>query len=337
MALPFPRQRNVGPGLCVHPRRSRPCSQGGGRSADRRFLPAWWYSYLASDSDDTPRQARTRARAARMTSPSVVLRPSDNRTDPIALVASRPMARSTADGLPCPRGRRTRSRLRSPGPRPGHRAPRTPGKETLRVFGNRTVGCPLSRMPGTPAQLIPQLIAQTAFAVRLRCRDPRRRGACRPRPTMDGTFSVPGRRPRSWPAPRSTGESWCPGGRRVPRRPSARRACVPRSRGGRRPARRRASGSCPPPAPRRCARERRVLGRAGDSSPIGISVPTSFWASMTVTSAVSPRTKGRASSACTRPVRVHRQPGHLDALALEQLARTRGGWVLDRRGDDVPP
>ncbi len=33
---------------------------------------------------------------------------------------------------------------------------------------------------------------------------------------------------------------------------------------------------------------------------------------------------------------VHGESGHLDAMALQQLARPRGGGVLDRRGDDVP-
>ena len=76
-----------------------------------------------------------------------------------------------------------------------------------------------------------------------------------PSPTMPGTFSVPPRRPPSWWPPIRKGASACPCGRRARRRPWGRAACGRRGESRSIAAfRRGSSGSCRPPARRRCGR-----------------------------------------------------------------------------------
>ena len=87
--------------------------------------------------------------------------------------------------------------------------------------------------------------------------------AAAPKPAMPGTFSVPPRRPRSWPPPcwRRDRRGARAEGQRA-RRPAARRSCGRRRRGCRRPARGCRRRSCRPPGWRRRAASRRRRGPA---------------------------------------------------------------------------
>ena len=116
--------------------------------------------------------------------------------------------------------------------RPGSRAPSGRRSSRSACSAGAPSGCPFmtTRSPHPRLQLEPQPVAQARAR---RPSRPDRRRAPRPRrePTSSSTFSVPARRPHSWPAPCSNGSSLVAlADVERARRPSARRTCAPATR-----------------------------------------------------------------------------------------------------------
>src|SRR5580704_612292 len=149
------------------------------RGGDRRGLPARERTRCTSAGSRTVRQAEARLAAAISTSSALVVRPSDRRTAPS--VASR----ATVEARTCGHARKTWR-------------PEAPGNRTVSVLGSRALGSPSSTSPGIMRESCPSKStdksANRVCSWASLCAEMR---DAAPRATIDATFSVPGRRPRS--------------------------------------------------------------------------------------------------------------------------------------------
>src|SRR6266545_1719666 len=145
---------------------------------------------------------------AKSISASVVERPSPNRTDATVPCDVAPIAWRTWEGAWLPElHAEPVETARSPSAI-SRASPSMPSKLTCRLCGRRWSGEPLTRTADTRAHRPSSRRSRNA---RSRAASPvistRQISAARPSPTIPGTFSVPDRRPFSWPPPRSCGGS----------------------------------------------------------------------------------------------------------------------------------
>src|SRR5205809_140836 len=159
----------------------------------------------------TPASASTN----RSTSAAVVDLPTVTRSEPFASSRSIPSASRTCEGSVSPEvhaepldtANPSRSRATMSD------SPSVPGMQKEALFGRRSVGCPFSTASGTrartPAMTRSRSVAWRGDSVGRWSRAMR---IAAPRPTIPATFSVPVRRPFSWPPP------VCIVAMRVPRR-----------------------------------------------------------------------------------------------------------------------
>ncbi len=221
-----------------------------------------------------------------------------------------------------PRGRARARAARRGRPAPGRagcaRQPRRAGRDDRHVAAKRRL------QPG----------AQRAHDRR---RPPGSAASAAANPTTPGTFSVPERRPCSWPPPQTSGGMRA--GRRArpgSRRPWGRPACAPRApatrRRGRRPTGKRRRGL------HRVAVQRHapLRGRRRPARSIGCTAPVTLFAHITAASRSPGRTSRANSPAIDDAVAVDRRPRDLEAAPLELAARLAHRRVLDRAHDQPP-
>src|SRR5262245_19666416 len=120
-------------------RRSRRGRDAGAEHLDER----WDRCFLRIPTGQAPARAFVQARMSERAAVSIcggaVERPRDRRTAPSAVAASTPIARSTDEAASAPSWQAEPVEAATSGAPASTALPRTPGNETLRVFGRRSV------------------------------------------------------------------------------------------------------------------------------------------------------------------------------------------------------
>ncbi len=163
-------------------------------------------------------------------------------------------------------------------------------------------------------------VAQAGHGIRCACVPAASRNASA-RPTMPATFSVPERRPRSWPPPCSTGSSGIAPRTASTPIPFGAPSLWPVTLSASTPSWARPTSSQPADWTASVWNGTPAARAIAASSAIGWTVPSSLLACAIVTRVVSGRSAAAKRRGVDETVGVHRQLGHLEVVVAPQVVR----------------